>query len=744
MKMKRLRQLCGLMGLLTLMICTPLFGPTSAIYASNSNQDPPSEPLETITLDDGTRVIKDTIVVYPSIGGNNLRVLSLPTSLTVSLQCGGGDQIAVRTASCPPEYNVSIDSTSTPGDTAVLYNITALPAAPDTEISAAEYAQILSDVSAQLAPRNACTTDARLVVAGGSWHSGGGSWHSGGGSWHSGSDNGIIYQEAYEQQWSLDMVEKSTNIYGEGSGLQVTFIDVFDPDSAALAGLSIVTDTAILYAAVPTTDTVDLTLHGNVVHSVFDSIAPDVSTATGISVFNRAGEAINASVVRGVELAVDQLPANSVINMSFGIDTPAIDPCTKQALESLFEEAESKGITLVASSGNESEREQEQPVIKPMQYPADSGHVLGVAAVGPDRGYADYSNEGEIMAPGGNGDDGIIVRVPFIDDAAGYEDRYAEAQGTSFAAPYVSATIINLLSDGILPADIPTKLEQITDSNCGVVSLNPFYAEECLTGYQEINRHDYGVQRLPLPQYGPNPDTWNTEPHWIGDPPCLIDFDENQICYVDNNPVARPYIYAEGERVIRGVKYINAADAFAAYSSYRITDPFAKPELFGIQVLATQSSPNSGVMLRPMWLGVPDVCDEFSTGISFDATVCESISPVLFPEDTLKTSFYYYGSRPVEPEMMITDFAYQNCAGFDGKVFDNAGQADCVYRKTRDVMEPFAPTEDGSVRGNLQIEPVLSPRPREAFSSETLEIRTAEASLDDGILPTIFVPLIVK
>ena len=703
----------------------------STAYAADNMQSATSAPLETILLDDRTLVVKDMLVVYPDFTGgrSNAKTTTLNPSFEVTLPCYKSGAKSIQVASCTVEtYNITLVDGFGLGDIALYYKVTPGSSNAQTEISTSKYEQIASLVDGELANYNTCTTNARLVVAGNSWASGGNSWASGGNSWASGGNSWasgstgatMNYTEAYAAQWSLDMIEKSANIYGTGSGHQVAFIDVFDHASANLAGLSIIKDTNILYAETPP-KSADLTLHGNVVHSIFKSIAPDASNAIGIPVFNSAGYAINASVVRGVELAIEKLPTNSVINMSFGVDTAAIDGCTHLALESLFEEAKNKGITLVASSGNESERDEAEPLIRPMQYPADSTHVQGVAAAGPDYELADYSNAGEIMAPGGDGDDGIIVLVPFA-MSSGSEDRYAEAQGTSFAAPYVSATIANLLSDGVSPAEIPAKLEQITESNCGIVSLNPFYAQECLAEYQELTRADYGVQRLPRPQNGPNPASWNTEPYWIGAPPCGPSYQHvaAEDCYVDDAPLPAPYMYLMGKRTIDGVEYESAEEAFNAYE---LAGPQAKPELFGIQ-LVEQMTLNETVTTSAMWLGVPDVCDRFSIGITFNALACASIE--VFPLPTaIQTDFYHDGSRPVKPEMIIADYAYQHCAGFDGKIFGNASQAACVYRRTRDVMQPLAPTQD---EGSTQ-RPILV---------------MAATSPDDAMLPTIFVPLVVQ
>jgi len=133
-------------------------------------------------------------------------------------------------------------------------------------------------------------------------------------------------------------------------------------------------------------------------------------------------------------------------------------------------------IIPVASAGNSGSSMAE--------YPAASEYVHNVAAVGPNYEQAEYSNRGDIAAPGGIEDDALIVRMkvqhPRFPNY--YPVSYAEATGTSFAAPHVGAVITNLLSDGIPRSDISDKLEGLAKENCDVITLNSSVEVECPAG----------------------------------------------------------------------------------------------------------------------------------------------------------------------------------------------------------------------------------------------------------------------
>jgi Subtilase family/Bacterial pre-peptidase C-terminal domain len=147
-----------------------------------------------------------------------------------------------------------------------------------------------------------------------------------------------------------------------------------------------------------------------------------------------------------------------VINMSFGGIRDPLDPNrdTFSQLEAdAVAYAVSKGVLVVAAVGNTDEAE-----AKPWEfasYPAALPHVLGVSALTEAGTVPKYSNRdriyNDIAAPGHQilsiFPRSLTARFPACAEQ-GYSscgpDEYREAQGTSFAAPLVTAAAAQLLS----------------------------------------------------------------------------------------------------------------------------------------------------------------------------------------------------------------------------------------------------------------------------------------------------------
>ena len=146
-----------------------------------------------------------------------------------------------------------------------------------------------------------------------------------------------------------------------------------------------------------------------------------------------------ANILRAMRYIIDNAQDGSgnqlihVLNMSFGGYVP--DPQMNNLIQEMFR----RGVVPVGAAGND---ETDMP-----SYPDDYENVVRVSAVGPDGTKASYSNYGRIdlAAPGGDtqaGRQGGVLST----EVGG---RYEYTEGTSFAAPYVSAAIALVLSAGV-------------------------------------------------------------------------------------------------------------------------------------------------------------------------------------------------------------------------------------------------------------------------------------------------------
>ena len=163
-----------------------------------------------------------------------------------------------------------------------------------------------------------------------------------------------------------------------------------------------------------------------------------------VKVLDNFGSGTYADVADGIYFAADN--GAQVINLSLGGPAPSI------TLENACAYAYNKGVTIVCASGNDGSL---TDVCYPAAYDA---YCIAVGATTYNEKVAYYSNAGEALdltAPGGdvwddlNGDDyadGVLQQT--------YDGNYTTFaywfyQGTSMAAPHVSAVAALLISSGV-------------------------------------------------------------------------------------------------------------------------------------------------------------------------------------------------------------------------------------------------------------------------------------------------------
>ena len=269
--------------------------------------------------------------------------------------------------------------------------------------------------------------------------------------------------------------------------------------------------------------------HGTFVAGI---IAAGVENGIGIAGLSPSAELLVAKVVtssrtipveaeaKAIRWAVDN--GASVINMSLGAIRDPLDP-DRDGFSRLEADAiayaVSKGVVVVAAVGN-SDHAPYAPWSY-ANYPAALPHVLGVSAISTTGGVPKFSNRdrvyNDIAAPGreilSTFPRPLTARFPACVDQ-GYSacgpNEYREAQGTSFAAPQVSAAAAVLLgSRPTLQPEQVTAILQRTAVDSGPTTGCP----QCLPGRDEHagwGRLDVAAALSSLGEWIPQRDRYET------------------------------------------------------------------------------------------------------------------------------------------------------------------------------------------------------------------------------------------
>jgi hypothetical protein len=156
--------------------------------------------------------------------------------------------------------------------------------------------------------------------------------------------------------------------------------------------------------------------HGVTVEGDFDNpIIP-------IKAFDEKGYTSNLVIMRGIDFALQKDAC--VMSLSWGTETNSV------FLGEAFRYAESKGMLILASAGNE-------PTGKPY-YPAAYSSVIGVGALGPDGQRWEKSNYGEFVT---------LAAPGFATLPVGYEGDPGTYAGTSISTAYAANRMASYLSE---------------------------------------------------------------------------------------------------------------------------------------------------------------------------------------------------------------------------------------------------------------------------------------------------------
>ena len=205
-------------------------------------------------------------------------------------------------------------------------------------------------------------------------------------------------------------------------------------------------------------------------------------TILPVKVLGQDGSGSDVDVIAGINWVINGggTPRAQIINLSLGSSTA--DPTLQTAIDNAYV----AGIAVIAASGNDG--------VGTVSYPAAYTNVLSVGATGYNRELAYYSNYGpnlDVVAPGGD-DTAFSQTGPqyYLDwiwqeTIAGYDSTtkttsYQEGfygfEGTSMAAPHVSALAALLLSKygATQPATLYNEIES-TAKDLGVPGRDDTY-----------------------------------------------------------------------------------------------------------------------------------------------------------------------------------------------------------------------------------------------------------------------------
>lgn len=267
----------------------------------------------------------------------------------------------------------------------------------------------------------------------------------GGSGWHAfGSPAGgkpTAANGGFEQQWAFSQIALSAKdeLDLSGAGVWVGVFDVFPDPQLPAVNLDI-----------PEALLDDVSDHGSFVVGLVQGVAPG-ATIKEYPVLNQYGYGTLDHLVSNLdkflqEVAQDSDIPGAVVNLSLGVHW-CPDFVHDESIDALSERlvgAYNSNVPTIAAAGNGSLGDSNR---RQADIPAVWDGVLGVAASDQDGNYACYSNQGNVLAPGGKGNEhcqpawdqcsdpncayGLISTVTS-------KPGYAYWAGTSFATPLTS------------------------------------------------------------------------------------------------------------------------------------------------------------------------------------------------------------------------------------------------------------------------------------------------------------------
>ena len=223
-----------------------------------------------------------------------------------------------------------------------------------------------------------------------------------------------------EPEWNLDMVGAETTDLVSANDVSIA---ILDSGVDLISSVQIQNQINLVEGEQYVSEyMMDMTGHGTAVASIIQSILPEAKLYS-VKILDKDNRTNLKRVIDGIRWCIDQ--DIDVINMSFGSLEKS------EILENAIHEATEAGIVIVASAGNDGEQG--------VEYPAAYEETIAVGAVDNHADVTDFSSVGDeidVVAPGTS----IGVESMF--------GMHTWADGTSFAAPHVTAEIAALIANG--------------------------------------------------------------------------------------------------------------------------------------------------------------------------------------------------------------------------------------------------------------------------------------------------------
>ncbi|WP_375487956.1 S8 family serine peptidase, partial [uncultured Jatrophihabitans sp.] len=227
-------------------------------------------------------------------------------------------------------------------------------------------------------------------------------------------------------------------------------------------------------------------------NATFLGVAPDV---TLVPIKQTNTEEDKSGTADGIAAAIRVAIRDrvQVANISVAVSTPT------PALSAAVSAARTAGIVLVAAAGNDGQQTKSKAY--PAAYSTSFDNVIAVSATDTKDAVAQFSSSGGYVTVAAPGKD-VPVPATF--------SGYFNADGTSFAAPYVTGTVALMLAatHGLTPGQVRSRLEttadappaDVPDRMYGYGIVNPYLAVTALQGGAVAAPRSAKASPLPAPR----------------------------------------------------------------------------------------------------------------------------------------------------------------------------------------------------------------------------------------------------